>query len=385
VPAILASAGMLERFYTDICGNVGLGQVLAAAGWLSPGLARLAKRRAPQSVRARTKTFPVRTALHASRNRFLPAGAAARYRANLEWQQAIGRAAARGGFGGATHLFSMLGEFPALLTAAKKQGLRVVSEVYVALATERIVAEERRRFPGWEPDEDDLDAVRRELLAGDAMLDRSDFLVCPSEPVREDLALHFGVAPEKMAVVPYGMNPAWLDLRPSPRAGRVLFAGTAGLRKGIHYFAMAAEKLGSSYEFRVAGDVASSVAQHPACRRLQFLGRVPRNRMQEVFQSADIFALPTLAEGSAEVTYEALAAGLPVITTRAAGSVVRDGVEGRIVPERDPEALASAIRELVEDRATRDRMAAAARERARDYTWERYGQRLLSCLRSVPQ
>ncbi len=83
------------------------------------------------------------------------------------------------------------------------------------------------------------------------------------------------------------------------------------------------------------------------------------------------------------MTYEALACGLPVVTTNAAGSVVRDGLEGRIVPERDPETLAAAIEQLVEDRALRDRMAVAARERAQDYTWERYGERLLMTLKTL--
>jgi glycosyltransferase involved in cell wall biosynthesis len=72
-----------------------------------------------------------------------------------------------------------------------------------------------------------------------------------------------------------------------------------------------------------------------------------------------------------------------VVTTPAAGSVVRDGVDGRVVPERDPEALADAIAGIVEDRALRARMSAAARERARDFTWERYGERLVSTLRAL--
>ena len=85
--------------------------------------------------------------------------------------------------------------------------------------------------------------------------------------------------------------------------------------------------------------------------------------------------------GSAETTYEALACGVPVVTTPEAGSVVRDGIDGRIVPSRDPEALANAIAEIVEDRQKRERMSRAARDRAHDYTWERYGERLLAALR----
>jgi glycosyltransferase involved in cell wall biosynthesis len=166
----------------------------------------------------------------------------------------------------------------------------------------------------------------------------------------------------------------------------VLFAGTANLGKGIHYLAMAAERLRRTrcaYDFRVAGSVATTVARQPLCRALHFLGRVPRDRIHEELAAADLLVLPSLAEGSAAVTYEALAAGVPVVTTPAAGSVVRDGIDGRIVPERDPVALADAIAELVEDRARRALMGAAARERARDYTWERYGERLVGALRAL--
>ena len=142
--------------------------------------------------------------------------------------------------------------------------------------------------------------------------------------------------------------------------------------------ALAAGRL--RFEFRVAGNVSSAVAGQSVCRHLNFLGRIPRTEMAREFAAADVFVLPSLAEGSAEVTYEALACGLPVVTTRAAGSVVRDGIEGRLVPERDAATLAAAIVEIVDDREKRDRMAAAARERAKEFTWERYGERLVAAL-----
>jgi glycosyltransferase involved in cell wall biosynthesis len=126
------------------------------------------------------------------------------------------------------------------------------------------------------------------------------------------------------------------------------------------------------------------VAQQPLCRNLVFLGRVSRDRVHEEFAAADVFVLPSLAEGSAEAIYEALAAGVPVVTTPAAGSVVRNGAEGRLVAERDPFALADALAEIVEDRDKRARMSAAARQRAHDYTWERYGERLVHALKALP-
>src|SRR5258708_9594943 len=121
---------------------------------------------------------------------------------------------------------------------------------------------------------------------------------------------------------------------------------------------MAAEKLvecGKGYEFRVAGNVERSLADREQCRYLRFLGRVPRAKIRGEFAVADVLVLPSLAEGSAETTYEALACGVPVVTTPEAGSVVRDGIDGRIGPSRGAEALANAISEIVEDRQKHER------------------------------
>src|SRR5207247_10223597 len=103
--------------------------------------------------------------------------------------------------------------------------------------------------------------------------------------------------------------------------------------------------------------------------------------MIRAFASADLFVLPSLAEGSAEATYEALACGVPVVTTREAGSIVRDGIEGRIVPSRNAEALANAIAENVEDRQKRERLSRGAREQADDYTWAGFGEGVVGAVK----
>jgi len=100
---------------------------------------------------------------------------------------------------------------------------------------------------------------------------------------------------------------------------------------------------------------------------------------------ADVFLLPTLCEGSATVCYEALAAGLPVITTPNAGSVVRDGLDGFVVPIRDPEAIAEKLEILARDRELLWWMSNKARERAREFTVEKYGERLIATLRVAMQ
>jgi glycosyltransferase involved in cell wall biosynthesis len=295
---------------------------------------------------------------------------------------------ARAGFGNATHVYSMLTEAGPFLKTAKGRGLTVVSEVYILISTAQMIAMERAAFPQWEPGAPDYIALRNRCASRDYLFDCCDHFICPSDAVRDDLIKGWGIESSRTSLVPYGVDPMWLELQATPVPRKILFVGTAELRKGIHYLAMAAEQLkshGYKFEFRVAGNVAAPVAQQPPCQHLTFLGRIPRDRIQAEFQQADVFVLPSLAEGSAEVTYEALAAGLPVVTTRSAGSVVRHGVDGLIVPERDPTAIAEAILQITENRSLRDQMSASARQRAADFTWPRYGERLVAALRALDQ
>jgi glycosyltransferase involved in cell wall biosynthesis len=113
---------------------------------------------------------------------------------------------------------------------------------------------------------------------------------------------------------------------------------------------------------------------------LELIGRVPRNEVRQHFEWADVFLLPSVCEGSATVSYEALAYGLPVICTPNTGSVVRDGVDGFIIPMRDVDAIQDRLERLASDIDLRVYMSAKARERAEEFTLAAYGRRLVSAL-----
>jgi hypothetical protein len=382
---------MLERFYTDLAGNSGLGRWLVKCGpllGLKDDAARLASRRLPDSIKAKTVTFGWPSLRFIFNRRRNSEGAAARFREQLRWNGLLGLAMVERGFGDATHVYTMLGEFGPVLNAARQRGLATVTEIYISLSTERILIQEQKSFSGWEQTPVDLESVRREFPNETGLLSNTNIAVCPSEVVRRDLVDNFRFSPARSVVVPYGVAPCWLTLQTNPVPGRVLFVGTAGLRKGIQYLAMSAKRLrgrARRYEFRIAGEATAQTANQTLCESLTFLGRVARDRVHGEYASADVFVLPTLAEGSAEATYEALAAGVPVVTTAAAGSVVRNEIEGFIVPERDSVALATAIERVVESRRLRSAMSLAARERARDYVLERYGERLVNALHSFQE
>jgi glycosyltransferase involved in cell wall biosynthesis len=92
--------------------------------------------------------------------------------------------------------------------------------------------------------------------------------------------------------------------------------------------------------------------------------------------------LPTLAEGSATVIYEALSFGIPVVTTNSAGSVMIHGQEGYIVPEREVDALVEAISGIALNRDLREAMSLEARNTSIEYSEAKWGKRLIDAFQN---
>jgi glycosyltransferase involved in cell wall biosynthesis len=117
-----------------------------------------------------------------------------------------------------------------------------------------------------------------------------------------------------------------------------------------------------------AGRVRGLVAER--CPELvRFTGPVSQCELLSLYRSADVFALACRVDGDGDrdgipnVMVEAMAAGLPVVSTAVSGipELVRDGENGLLVPPEDPAALASALLKLAADASLRDRLAVAGR------------------------
>jgi glycosyltransferase involved in cell wall biosynthesis len=99
---------------------------------------------------------------------------------------------------------------------------------------------------------------------------------------------------------------------------------------------------------------------------------------EEYLRQSTIHVFPSQCEGSAKVTYEAAACGLPQITTREAGDVVEDGIQGIIIPPANVDALAAGIQHLYNHPEIVARMSVAARERVvENFTWDHFRARLI--------
>jgi glycosyltransferase involved in cell wall biosynthesis len=133
-------------------------------------------------------------------------------------------------------------------------------------------------------------------------------------------------------------------------------------------------------DVRVVGPYDPQMIAAPLFAGPTYVGQVPRSRIRDEFGQADVFAFPTLAEGMALAHVEAMACGVPVVTTPNCGPATRDGRDGFIVAPRDAVGLADRIEAIVCDRALRDRLAQSAHKRAVEYSWPHYQERLLAAL-----
>jgi glycosyltransferase involved in cell wall biosynthesis len=283
---------------------------------------------------------------------------------------------------GANIVYSMFGNGELFLKKARSRNLTIATDVFITPVAHRVVARERSVFRGWEPDDMPPKVAVRIEDKVKRMLDLSDALICPSDTVIKGLASFNDFDPSKIILLPYGMSSTYRE-RAMPQRGRVLFAGAAILRKGIAYLAFAAGQLRDDcpeIKVVVAGPVLETIRGRKEARALQFLGVLSREQMHAELLRADVLVLPSLAEGSASVIYEALAAGVPVVTTHASGSVVTNGLEGLIVPERDSSAIAAALKRIVRDRVLRASMSEAALRTAQKYNTLVWGDRLVSVL-----
>jgi alpha-maltose-1-phosphate synthase len=249
----------------------------------------------------------------------------------------------------------------------------------------RFFQEESKLHPDFAPSTNQrvvdwvLDRARDEVRLADLVLAGSNYV--------KGSLVEVGVAPERIRILPYGVDIR--QFRPARhRSGkkfRLLFVGLISQRKGIKYLLEAMKQLSASdMELVMVGRI-DGIEQGLAPYRSYFthIPNLPHAEMPRVFESADAFVFPSLHEGSALATYEALASGLPVITTENAGSVVRDGVEGFVVPIREVAALKEKILMLYQDAELRREMGVRARERAEQFTWEAYRVRLGELLGQV--
>ena len=209
----------------------------------------------------------------------------------------------------------------------------------------------------------------------------ADRVVAASSYARRTLKEH-GVAEEKIRVLPYGVGEEFLDLgrqrkgrEPGTRP-RFLFLGHLSARKGLQQLLEAWRGIQGG-ELRIMGGGDPGPWRQLAGKSVVFPGGGDRRRVLEEMERADVFVFPSLFEGFGLVILEAMAAGLPVITTENTGGpdVIGEGKEGFVVPAGNEGALREKMEWFINHPEKAAEMGRSAYSRAQFLSWQIYGKK----------
>jgi glycosyltransferase involved in cell wall biosynthesis len=276
----------------------------------------------------------------------------------------------------------------------KAGGVPVVATIHHPLAMDRANAIRQGRSPF-----EKVQAIifypffMQELVAR-----RLDRIVTVSPQAAGAVRRAFRLRDERIAVVHNGVD---TDVfRPSDevakRQRQILFVGNSNdPNKGARYLLEALALLRPDCDARLAlvgRDMSDDRVVPPLIERyglaecVEYVGTVSREELVRRYRESQVLVSPSLFEGFGLPAVEAMACGLPVVTTRAGAfpEIVEDGVNGLVVPPADAPALAAAVRRLLSDPDLCRRMGHAARERiTRDLTWRRAAEKLVQVYEEV--
>lgn len=234
---------------------------------------------------------------------------------------------------------------------------------------------------------------------------RAHLVNVPSEATRRDLLRWIpGVAPEKVRVTPYGVQPRF---SPAPRGEidkhvarlglpqpYILHVGTIEPRKNLITLLESYRRLVRNGQTGAHLVLAGAVgweweeirrqAESPELRgRVHLAGYVADEELPWLYRGASMFVYASLYEGFGFPPLEAMACGVPVIAS--CGSSLEENLRGAadLVPPRDSEALAAAMRRLEGDCERHQRLATLGMERAAAFRWEQTARRVLECYREL--
>ena len=233
---------------------------------------------------------------------------------------------------------------------------------------------------------------------------RADALIADSESTRQDAIRLLGIPPQKIYTALLGVDDAYrpisdqraleaVRLKYNLPPDFILYVGLVEPRKNLPLLIRAFRKLidlKTETRLVIAGrlgwmytQVVQLIETLGVKDKVSLIGYVPTQDLPLVYNLASVFVYPTLYEGFGLPVLEAMACGVPVVTTEISSlpEIIDDA--GILVPANDEAALTLAIQSVLTDRALSRRLAILGLERASQFTWERTAQQTLQVYRNV--
>jgi len=234
--------------------------------------------------------------------------------------------------------------------------------------------------------------VQAEASFAENVLRRANRLIAVSENTRADAVRVLGLDPERIEVIYSGIPEVYFGAQPTPAVRPyVLFLGTIEPRKNIDTLLDAWQgfRLRNDFDLVIAGatgwssekTLARLTTQPPS--GVRYLGYVPEDELPGLTAGATAFIYPSLYEGFGFPVAQAMAAGVPVITSNTSCLPEVAGEGALLVDPRSPAEIQSALEQLLTNPILQRQLSAAARARSQLYRWETCARRSLEFFRRV--
>jgi starch synthase len=269
------------------------------------------------------------------------------------------------------------------LRRARSRGITAILEfatAHVPTAV-RILSEESLMNPEWADSISNLSFPGWYLRRLEEEPASSDYCVAASGFTKRSLEAS-GVPSDKIQLLPLGadLEKFRFTRRPSSGPFQILFVGGVGQRKGIKYLLDAYERVRSAHtRLKIIGPImGSGKAFRSRSSLYEYLGILSQDEVVRYMQESHVLVLPSLLEGFGLVIPEAMATGMPVIASdhSAAPEIIREGVDGFVLKPDDVDGLAEKLESLMADRKRSADLGRNASERAEEYSWQKYQDRL---------
>jgi len=208
--------------------------------------------------------------------------------------------------------------------------------------------------------------------------ERSDLIIAVSAFTAGQVEQLLGVEPARIRVIHHGVRPVALTTRPAEREQMILSVGAIQRRKNTTRLVQAFEQLDSGWKLVLAGssgfesqETLQYIERSPRKQDIQVLGYVRDSRLEELYRRAAIFAFPSLDEGFGMPVLDAMARGVPVLTSNVSAMPEVAGEAGLLVDPRDVTAIAQGLRRLTTESALREQLNLAGLARVREFNWEK--------------
>lgn len=242
--------------------------------------------------------------------------------------------------------------------------------------------------------------IQADRLLAEVTLRRCDGIICVSEATRQDAIRHLGIPESRLRSIHSGVAQQYFDAQPSVEVRRryrldnpfFLFTGSIEPRKNVDllldaYLDLPAD-VRSHWQLVLAGPVgwqceATIARMKSAGRDVRYLGYTPEADLPSILAAASAFVYPSLYEGFGFPVAQAMAAGVPVITSNVPALTEVSGGATRLIDPKSQADLRSALLAMATQPEYRQELAAKGRARAEAFRWERCARQSLSYFESL--